>query len=378
RADGARASFAVAGATLEADGLAVAVRWTPALGVRVLLDAGAATLAVDGGPPTLDAVAPFDLPLPVLDAEGRLTFPAASWDAAARALAALGVRLGVPPLDAALRLLGWTGGGARLSLAALVGADASFPSPEAAVRAWVGDLALDCGRVEAALGPVAALLSGFTVARPFGSGSARDPYRCAVAGHRRAPGLVAWLEPGCAPRRDDLASAVGAMHSAVPPSYEALVTALAEASDALPDVRDLLVGRDGLAAGLAQLAERWRDTDGAVAMPASMPGDVQATTFDGHAYDELAALGALGIVARDVLGAAPTAVVHVGCEPWWTEGRAAGTAFDASGAGAAGTIPASGDGAWFVRLPTPAAAPRPRPDRGAVGEQAARLAQVLA
>src|SRR5262249_6736137 len=63
-----------------------------------------------------------------------------------------------------------------------------------------------------------------------------------------------------------------------------------------------------------------------------------------------------------------------------TTGRAAGASFDRSAAVDPGGdgIPATGDGTWFVRLPTPSVAATARPDRGAVGEQANRLAAVLA
>ncbi|MGZ8457281.1 MAG: DUF6603 domain-containing protein, partial [Gemmatirosa sp.] len=140
----------------------------------------------------------------------------------------------------------------------------------------------------------------------------------------------------------------------------------------------LLVGRDGLPDGLTQLIARWTNTDGVVAMPAAMPAGVTAVELPGHSYDQLVALGSVGALVGDVLDPLPAAVVHVGCEPTWSADRPAGRAFDATGATVSGAIPATGGGEWFVRLPLPAQAAVARPDRGAVGEQAARLAQLLA
>jgi hypothetical protein len=164
----------------------------------------------------------------------------------------------------------------------------------------------------------------------------------------------------------------------VPPEPGEVVAHLRRAGAVLPDVADLLVGRDGLADGLAGLVTRWADTDGLVAAPATMPDGVGAVELPGYSYDELVALGGTGVLAGDVLDPPPAAVVHVGCEAGWVAGRPAGAAFDASDGAAPGALPPDGGGTWFVRLPAPAAAHRARPDRGAVGEQAARLAQILA
>jgi hypothetical protein len=375
RTDGELATLALANVALEARRLALDVGWSPATGVRASFDAESLALLVQGGVPIAPLETRIEVPLPAFDANGRLVFPVAAWDAVERAIAALAGELHVPPLDLALSLLGWTGTGPRLTLAALVGADPAFPDAGVAIRAWLGDLALDCQRLETALGPVAALLSGFSRTRPLGTGSARTPYRCPIAGHRRAPGLVAWLEPGCPPTTNDLVSAFSAMHASEPPDPAVLVAQLAEASDTLPDVRDLLVGRDGLAAGMTLLAERWIGSDGVVV--AAAPDGVTTVELAGYSYDELVALGSVGALLGDVLDPLPAAVVHVGCEATWSAGRPAGRAFDLTGA-STGAIHATDDGAWYVRLPSPAAAAAARPDRGAVGEQAARLAQLLA
>jgi hypothetical protein len=376
RADGAMASLALANVALEARRLALDVGWSAATGLRVAFDAESLALLVQGGVPVAPLETRIDVPLPSFDAEGRLVFPVAAWDRVERAIAALAGELHVPPLDLALSLLGWTGTGPRLPLAALVGADPALPDVALAVRAWLGDLALDCARLEAALGPVATLLSGFSRTRPLGTGSARTPYRCPIAGHRRAPGLVAWLEPGCPPTSNDLVSAFSALHAGEPPDPATLVAQLVDASDTLPDVRDLLVGRDGLAAGLTLLAERWIGSDGVVV--AAAPDGVTTVELAGYSYDELVALGSVGALLGDVLDPLPAAVVHVGCEPTWSADRPAGRAFDLTGTAPIGAIPPADDGEWYVRLPLPAAAAIARPDRGAVGEQAARLAQLLA
>ena len=377
RADGQTASLPLGAIELVADALSAVLSWTPAHGMRLALEADGLALLV----PSL-AEPRVPLPLPTFDSGGRLTLPAPDWDGIEAALAALLGELRAPAVDALVALAGWDGTGAHLPLAGLVGAD-----PAAAVQAWLADLVLDCDRVRAALGPVAAVLSGFARTGPLGHGTARSPYRCPVAGQPRAPGLAVWLDPGCAPVFDTEDVPLATLNRTAPPSSAAVVGVLRSAATQLPDLADLLVGRVSLIAGLDLLRTRWAGTDGLVGQPAVLPGGVTGIELPGVGYDMLVALGSAGMLVGEALDPPPAAVVHVGCEPTWTAGRAAGAAFDRSGDGAPGaagagddaaTVPAAGGGTWYVRLPTTSAAAAARADRDGVAEQAARLAAVLA
>ncbi|BCJ75230.1 hypothetical protein CS0771_47740 [Catellatospora sp. IY07-71] len=369
RADGQPARLRLAGLSLEAERIAATVSWAAGRGLRGVLAADGLAVVLERGQ---GLRVPFSLP--TLDDAGRLTLPAPDWDAVERVLAVLLAELRVPAVDAVVGLLGWHGAGARLSLRGLLGGD-----PRAAVEAWLADLVLDCGRVRAALGPVAALLSGLRITAPYGSGTARSPYRCPVAGEPRAPGLAVWLDPGCAPVAA-VAPAIGHLTAGLAPDAATVVAVLRDAAYNLPDVADLLVGRDSLATGFELLTARWAGTDGLVGMPSALPDGVAGTVLAGLGYAELVAFGGAGLLVGEVAASLPAAVLHVGCEPSWTTDRPAGSAFDRSAAdpGDPATVPATGGGTWFVRLPTPTAAAMARPDRGGVGEQAARLAAVLA
>ncbi|MBV1856283.1 DUF6603 domain-containing protein [Catellatospora tritici] len=369
RADAHTARLDLAGLSLELDRLAATVSWAAGRGLRGVLAADGLAVVLERGQ---GLRVPFALP--TIGGDGRLVLPAPDWDVVERVLAALLAELRLPAVDAIVGLLGWNGRGAHLSLGGLLGAD-----PTAAVEAWLADLILDCGRVRAALGPVAALLSGWRITAPYGSGTARSPYRCPVAGEPRAPGLAVWLDPGCAPVVG-VTPGVGHLTSGLAPESATVVSVLHDAAYNLPDVADLLVGRDSLASGFDLLTARWAGTDGLVGQPSALPDGVTGTVLDGLGYAELVAAGGAGLLVAEVVSPVPQAVVHVGCEQSWTEGRPDGTVFDRSAADApqTGSIPATGDGTWFVRLPAPAAAAAARPDRGGVGEQAARLAAVLA
>ncbi|MEQ7128683.1 DUF6603 domain-containing protein [Actinopolymorpha sp. B11F2] len=367
RQDSEPARLALGAAALEARAFVARANWAPGRGFRTTFGAEDLAVVVGGSDERIP------LGLPALDADGRLVLPTPDWDAVERAAGVLLAELRLPVVDALLALVGWTGTGAHLPLAGLVGAD-----PGAALREWLADLVLDCDRIRLALGPVAALLNGFRWSAPLGTGSVRDPFRCPVAGEPRAPGLAVWTEPGCPPNTDDLLRSLGSLAGGERPDPAVLVGVLRGSAQALPDLADLLVGRASLAEGLGLLLTRWAGTDGLVGRPAALPDDVTAVELDGLSYDELVALGSVGHLVSDVLDPVPVAVVHVGCEPTWVTDRPVGTAFDRSGADSSGTVPAVGGGTWFVRLPTPADAATARPERGGIGEQAARLAGVLA
>ncbi|MGO4257995.1 DUF6603 domain-containing protein [Marmoricola sp. RAF53] len=350
-------AFHVVGTDLE-----IEARWSRGTGLGLQLSSDDLALLVDD--------VAVGIPLPALGPDGRLVLPSPDWDAVETALATLIAQIGMPEVDAAVRLLGWTGTGPHLSLAALLDGDAA-----AALEAWLADLLLDCDRVRAALGPVAQLLSGFSLSAALGTGNVRDPFRCPVAGEPRAPGLRVWLDPGCAVRPGGPFVATGSVLGSTPPAPGTIAEVLRFGAQRLPDVADLMVGRDSLGSGLQALVDRWRGTDGLVGRPA-LPSDVDALEIVGVGGAELAALGRTGaLVPRILATAAP--VVHVGTGAEVLADRPAGSAYDLSGSGPVPQLPA-GAGPYFVRLPTPAQAALARPDRGGVGEQAARLVALLA
>ena len=355
--------------SLQTDALRAIASWSPQRGFLVDLEApnASATIAL----PT--EALQIGLPLPVRDVNGNLAIAPAMWGEVQALVVALSAQLRVPVIDELLKLAGWTGTGPELSLSLLVNGD-----PALVVKQWVADLVLDCDRVRDVMGIVARLLSGGTLSAPLGAGGVRSPYRCPVAGDERAPALVSWLEPPCPPRMELGKRIPQRRAPGVAEDGESMVLRLRHAAQQLPDVRDLLTGRDSLGTGFEQLVARWVDTDGVLAVPGSLPGGVTLLRRADVSYDDLLAEGVSGLLAKRVLGAAPATVVHVSCEESWVTDMPAGRVVDARTATAAGAISAAGTGEWFVVLPSPAVARAARVDRDAVAEQADRLARALA
>lgn len=375
RADGAATALDLTRVCLEADRIEVEARWTPSggLGLQLAAPGLALQLARPQGPSGLRGPSWMPLTLPSLDPAGRLIYNP-DWDELEAPLAGLLRELDSPVIDALIDLLGWDSrASGRLGLGALI------TDARSALEAWLAEVALDCDDVRAVLGPVASLLSGFRSPAPIGSGSDRAPFRCPIAAGPRAPGIAVWLDPGCPPLPLPLGLTLDRFASAEA-SVEAgdIVRLCADAACSLPDVADLLVARAGLSDGLTTVVNRWHLTDGLVAAPVSLPADVSERRFDGFCLDELVALAAMGSLAGTLFDPAPATVVHVitsGCDAGEWIGM---TLIDASGPQPPTPITAAAAGPFVVILPTPAAAAAARPDRGGVGEQAARLAAVLA
>ncbi len=370
--DGTTATLALGPLVLAAQDLGVECGWSPAQGLRVgLVATGLTAAAPDLG------VQSATVALPTWDETGGLRLPDADWTVLERILSVLLGELRAPAVSALLDLAGWRGQGPHLALAGLLGAD-----PLTALNSWLADLVFDADRVRMLLGPVATVLSGWTRTAPRGLGTTERPLRCPVGEDIGAPGLTVWLEPEPVPRLAALR--LGPIAGPEPPEPGDIAGTLAEAATQLPDIADLLVARDSLEVGLAQLCQQWTGTDGVVGAPASPPAGVVVLELEGRTYDELVALGSAGLLVDEVLTGPPAATIHIGCEPSWVTDREDGTFFDLSAAGATdapappASLPGSTPGTWFVRLPTPAAAAAARPDRGGVGEQAARLAGLLA
>jgi hypothetical protein len=357
--------------SLTARHVAVDVAWRAGNGATVAI--AAPDLLVTAAVPRRGAIT-VAVPLPTIAADGSVDF-APNWDDVERALGLLLHRADAPFVSAMVELVGWYGDGPRLSLGGLVA------DPEAEVRRWAADLALDCERVRNVLAPVSNLLNGLRGPTLTGQGTPRHPFRCAPAGVSQAPGLAVWLEPGCPlvqpPNRFD----TGRLWSSEPLEPAELAAILARSGTIVPSIGDLLVARNGLAEGLELLRQRWIGTDGLVAAPASLPDGVDSVVVPGVSYTDLVTRGATGELIFDVLDPVPTALVHVGVEPELLADRPAGTTFDASGADSSvsttGALPATGDGEWFVRLPDTASATTLRADRDAIAAQRERLAAVL-
>ncbi len=362
-------SLSVGPLTLSADEVRAIVSWSPARGF--LLD-----IEAPGGRVTLDlprVQTEFALPLPVRDAAGNLTLPAELWPDVQSLIVALASQARVRVIDELLLLIGWTGAGVELPLETLVAGD-----PAQAIRVWLADLLLDCGRARLAMGVVARIISGGAVDEALGAGSARSPYRAPVAGDPRAPALVAWLEPACPPYRTLGKAQPSLRGTEVPEDGDTLVARLTTAATELPELKDLLTGRDSLAAGFEQLIARWSETDGIIPVQEALPAGVTLVRYDDASYDDMVAEGAAGMLAGLVLETAPDTIIHVGCEETWRTDRPAGRTVDATGATEVGSITATGTGEWFVTLPTIVAARASRTDHDAVAEQTDRLARVLA
>ncbi|MDH4278169.1 MAG: hypothetical protein OEW83_08820, partial [Acidimicrobiia bacterium] len=379
-ADGSPLTIDLDPASVTVDGLAVNVGWrsradrsgggrTPS-GLAVTFDAPG--LAVDlrplGG-------GRHDIRLPRFQPDGSLTW-APEWADVEDLLVSLLGQVNDPTLTLVLEIIGWLGDGAYLPLVDLVA------DPAAALKRWLADLVLDCENTVAALTPLTELLSGFTVHRPFGFGSARRPYRAPIAGEPGAPGISAWLDPACPLPETEPES--GGRPGVLDPSAvnrgPEIVAALDGAATALPDLGDLLVGRLGLADGLTQLVDRLAGTDGVIGRPSTLPAGVTGHDADGYGYRSLIALGIVDRLGPLVVGEQPDNRLYLGIEAEWADAftasvdRSTVEAIEA----AAGFSPPAGSEPWSARLPSLAAARTQRPERNPLEEQARRIVDVVA
>lgn len=383
---------------IETARLGLDVTWTPRSGVRVAPSGTGLTLLVpgigSGGPERLP------IPLPHLDDHGGWSPDwAPDWAAIEPVLGHLLRRVGSDALDAVADLVGWGEAQARFGTPAPVRArlalDVLLTDPAAAIEQWLLDLTLDCRMLGAALRPLAWLLSAGSLAAPLGEGRPERPWRLPVGGGPGAPGLAVWTVPGCraeSPRRG-LGEALDLLTGTSIPSAATTARVLTSVALAVPDLADLLHGRTGLATGLTGLVTRWSGTDGLVGAPATVEVDgAQVLSGDsGVAVTIRPGLTYAGLVASARSGAGlpvtpgrdgvPTAVVHVGCDEGhgqaWLELVPPAQRVDATGTHP-GTVPATGDGPWFVLVPHVAAAASDRPDRDGLLAQAERVAAALA
>lgn len=369
KADRSTGRFDLGPLDLVADAFGFALAWTARDGMALGLHAPGLGLELEQAGASGTETLAVSLPLPDFHADGGISY-APDWDEIEPAIASLLGRVRSPVVDVMLNLIGWSGHGARLQLSQLLA------DPEDALRSWLGELVLDCDNVRLALSPLAYLLSGFRLSTALGSGNEDDPYRVAIAGDVRAPGVAVWLDPGCPLPLDRYEPAPGHFDRDDPPEAGVLAAALRDAARTLPDLRDLLVGRDSLEQGLQALSDRFTGTDGLLGQPAALPSGVNGVNLVGYSYRELVALGAIDSILLEAIDPVPGAILYVGCEAVWSNCFGADSV-DARLAAPSGTVATSGDGSWSLTLPSPEAAAAARPDRGAVGEQAERIRAAL-
>ncbi len=402
------AVFALGGGlAIEAPRLGVDFTWSPRSGVRVAPNGAGIALRVPsvgalvGGVGAAGAGASdlLPIPLPRLDARGNWDPDwAPDWAALEPVIGNLLRRLGSDVLTALADLVGWGDATAALTpeptVRARLALDVLLTDPAAAIEQWLLDVTLDCRRLGAALRPIAWLLSAGSLSAPLGQGRPERPWLLPVGGAAGAPGLAVWTVPGCRPDspRRALTEALDLLTGASVPSAATTATVLATVAPAIPDLADLLHGRAGLGLGLTGLVSRWSATDGLIGVPTTtdsvghqvLSGDsgVTVTVREGMTYAALVASARLGtgLPVTPGVGGVPTAVVHIGCDggrsPGWLELVPSGQRVDATGAHPA-TVPATGDGPWFVLVPSVAAAAADRPDHDGLLAQSERVAAAL-
>ena len=354
---------------VSARSIGASVVWGASTGFAVRVDAPDLSVEVEAVDASDSSTIEVPLPLPEFSSDGTVRF-SPDWGAIENAVAALLRRLGSPIITALTDLVGWNGEGARLSIEQLLS------DPEAALKSWMGDLVLNCSNVRVAMSPLSYLFSGFRQWAPLGNGNERTPYRAAIAAAPRAPGVAVWLDPGCDIHRGRYQPPAGNFDSSEPTELASIAQAIRAAGTELPELADLMTGRNRLDEGFQALIDRFTGTDGLIGRPASLPTGVNGIDIEGLSYRELVAFGAINLLPQEAFGSAPDAMVYVGCEDLWSTCFGSDS-LDVRGEVSGPGVPGSANGHWSICLPTPATAAAERPDRGAIDEQCQRLIEVL-
>ena len=365
---------------LHAEHVAFVLGWTPAVGLAFALNAPGLALDLGDGDP-------LPVPIPSLDANGRVVLSVDDWAALESLLAALAQAAAPPWLDDVIGLLGWRRQGrvpvgavaARLHLSEFV------VDPAAALRTWLRDaLSGDHELIGRALQALATLLTG---ARNgvrgvlLGTGSPGDPWRLALSRGAASAELLAWVGPD-GPLRT--ARVVVDALQAWRPGVDGLASVtlekvLAAQGRVGADIGALLDGRDAVAAGLDALVVRWSGSDGRILPPTSAPAGIEVHRCAEQTPRDLLA----GVDLEALLGAPPATVVRVavaapGAMPWTD--IPADRLIDLTAAGlqaGAFTPPAAANGDWFIALGTRDACRAGAGDEDGVQGQADRIARVL-
>ena len=368
-ADGSDLRLDMGQVDVSARSIGASVVWGASTGFAVRVDAPDLSVEVEAVDASDSSTIEVPLPLPEFSSDGTVRF-SADWGGIENAVAALLRRLGSPIITALTDLIGWNGEGARLSIEQLLS------DPEAALKSWMGDLVLNCSNVRVAMSPLSYLFSGFRQWAPLGNGNERTPYRAAIAADSRAPGVAVWLDPGCDIHRGRYQPPAGNFDSSEPTELASIAEAIRAAGTELPELADLMTGRNRLDEGFQALIDRFTGTDGLIGRPASLPTGVNGIDIGGLSYRELVAFGAINLLPQEAFGSAPDSVVYVGCEDLWSTCFGSDS-LDVRGEVSGPGVPASANGHWSICLPNPTTAAAARPDRGAIDEQCQRLIEVL-
>lgn len=377
RARGATQAFISLGPlTLTADHVGLAGRWRPAQGFSVEILAPHLSAQVE------EVSVP--LVLPVLAPDGSLALDAAGWDALERLIGLLASAAPMPWVRDLVVALGWVSETTPVPRPRLRLADVAA-DPAAAIRGWLAALALDdAGRITPALEALARVLTGSRESwgRFAGQGRFDDPYRLPILPVEGSPELAVWLLPDGPEQSFTLAPE--ALRSWRPGATgltpAALAAALAAEAAAAADVRDLVIVRPDLAAGLALLANRWAGSDGRIVPPPEDPAGVTVHRISNVTADQLAD----AVDLEELLGAAPATVIRIAVVrggaplPWSDAPAARRIDLRAPGlAPAAFPQPTAAAGEWFVALAERADARLASGDADGVAGQTARLTRVL-
>ena len=363
--DPPRAVLDLGAARLEADHVGVAIRWTPAGGLRFATSA-----------PNLAAVVgetSVPLALPTGDALDDAGL------AAAETLIGLLAPLAPSWLESVVGLLGWGArvGTRRLSLVSLLGSGAD---PAAAVAGW---LAPALGQVGPdALSLLADLLAGDGALAGVveGEGTPEHPFEVALSSDGTGPTLAIWFPPA---GPSALLTAAGDELVRWRPgapglATDVLVQALEAEALVASDVADLVWNRD-LSGGLEGLVARWSGGDGRIVPPLNPPAGVDVVTLEDLAAGQVD--DALDLA--DLLDHDPPVTFHVriaasadGVFPDAPAERVVDLT-PANRAPETFTAPAPDSGDWFVVLGTRAACRLATGDPDGTLGQAARLARLV-
>ncbi|MFL5937814.1 MAG: DUF6603 domain-containing protein [Gaiellaceae bacterium] len=357
-----RVALAFGDFAVTAEHFGIKLSWAAAHGFAAALDVPSLALNVGG--------ASVPVTLPVIAGDGSVTLPEADWDALQLLVARLGELVGGFVGDT-VQLLGWTGSGPGLRLAALA------DDPAAAFVDWVPQLLIsELG--PAALGTLAGLLTavGPVSGSIAGTGHPDDPYRLPLEVAPGVPELAVWFPPeGLEPRLVAAPESLRRWRPGDPAlPVHALTGGIRAEARVSAEIRDLGTGRD-ITGGLDALAVRWTGTDGRIVPPAVAPAGVDVQRFAVAAGQLFARLD-LG----DQLGRVPTTVVYVdiGSTSW--PDAPAGRRVDLTTPGLAPemfTAPSAAAGDWFVALGRRAACRLAAGDDDGTVGQAARLRRVL-
>lgn len=367
------ATFVTSLFAVTSDGIAFALRWTPAAGLRASFSAPNLTIDFGDGP--------LPVPIPAIDDDGHVTLTPDDWDKVERLLGSFAQSAGPAWLGDLVAAFGWTRRTAAVPTDVHLRLADLATDPAHALAAWFGGLAVrDRDLLFRALETLSCLVGGTRAGgagRVEGSGRPTDPWLVPLAPVAAAARLAVWVGPDGPLEVTDRSQPHVTEWSPGQPGFgsTALVEALKHEAVVADDVAALLDGRPDVAAGLDALVARWIGSDGRVVPPETDPAGVivhrvaDATGRDLVLFFEVDAY----------FDVAPATIVRVAVasadpSPW--PDAPADRLVDLTTAGlAAGafTLPAAATGEWFVALGGRTACRLATGDPDGIAGQAARL-----